>query len=263
MVKERLDVLLEQRELVDTREKARAFILEGRVEVDGRVVTKPGTRVPLGAQLAIRGSMPYVSRGGYKLAAALDAFGIRVAGKTCADIGASTGGFTDVLLQRGAARVYALDVGYGQLAWRVRQDPRVVVMERVNVRYLDSLPERVQIVTVDVSFISLEIILRRVAGADGKEPLSVANADIIALVKPQFEAGPRQVGKGGIVRDERVQRQVLERICAYAESIGLSVRGLIESPIRGTEGNREFLLHLCACEGESGEWRMAVNRIFA
>ncbi|HEY6042012.1 MAG TPA: TlyA family RNA methyltransferase, partial [Anaerolineae bacterium] len=155
MARERLDVLLVQRELVESREKAQALILAGEVQVNGRVVSKAGTNVATDAVIGVRAAMPYVSRGGYKLAAALDTFQLDVRDKICADIGASTGGFTDVLLQRGAARVYALDVGYGQLAWKIRTDPRVVVMERVNVRYLESLPEPIALVTIDVSFISL------------------------------------------------------------------------------------------------------------
>lgn len=260
MARERLDVLLVQRELVESREKAQALILAGEVQVNGRVVSKAGTNVATDAVIGVRAAMPYVSRGGYKLAAALDAFQLDVRDKICADIGASTGGFTDVLLQRGAARVYALDVGYGQLAWKIRTDPRVVVMERVNVRYLESLPEPIALVTIDVSFISLEIILRRAVGADGHKPLVAAGAELIALVKPQFEAGRAQVGKGGIVRDPRVHREVLEKVCLYAEAIRLKVRGIIASPILGTEGNREFLVHL-ATTGESFDWHAEIDRL--
>lgn len=262
MTKERLDVLLAQHELVETRERAQALIIAGEVQVDGRVVTKPGTRVSSDAQITLRAPLPYVSRGGYKLAAALDAFQIDAREKICADIGASTGGFTDVLLQRGAGRVYALDVGYGQLAWKMRNDPRVVVMERVNVRYLEALPERVELVTIDVSFISLEIILRRVVGADGRASLIASNGEILALIKPQFEAGRAQVGRGGIVRDARVHKQVLEKICAFADSIRLRVMGLIESPIRGTEGNREFLIYLSAnANRDAIDWKIAVGAL--
>jgi 23S rRNA (cytidine1920-2'-O)/16S rRNA (cytidine1409-2'-O)-methyltransferase len=255
-----LDILLVQRELAETRERAQALILAGEVEVNGRVVSKAGTNVATDAVIEVRAALPYVSRGGYKLAGALDAFAIDARDKTCADIGASTGGFTDVLLQRGAMRVYALDVGYGQLAWKIRNDPRVVVMERVNVRHLESLPERAELVTIDVSFISLEIILRRVVGADGRLPLLSSDGEIIALVKPQFEAGREQVGKGGIVRDARVHRQVLEKICAFAESVRLAVRGLIVSPILGTEGNREFLIRL-ATTGESMDWKAKIEQL--
>jgi 23S rRNA (cytidine1920-2'-O)/16S rRNA (cytidine1409-2'-O)-methyltransferase len=186
----------------------------------------------------VRASLPYVSRGGFKLAAALDGFEVSPLGCICADIGASTGGFTDVLLQRGATRVYALDVGYGQLAWKLRQDPRVVVMDRTNVRYLERLPEPVQIVTVDVSFISLEHIF-----APARRFLS-ASGDLIALIKPQFEAGKGQVGRGGIVRDANVHRTVVEKVIGLAERAGLVVLGLMRSPIHGTEGNLEFLIHL-------------------
>ena len=180
----------------------------------------------------------YVSRGGEKLVAALDAFGIDPAGWVCADIGASTGGFTDVLLQRGAKRVYAIDVGYGQLHWRLRQDPRVVVMERVNARYLESLPEPIDLVTIDASFISLKLLLpaaRRLLKPQGQ---------IVALIKPQFEAGRNQVGKGGVVRDPAVHRRVIEDLLTWTTEQGYAPQGLVPSPLLGPKGNREFLLWL-------------------
>lgn len=237
-MKKRLDLLLVERGLAETRERAQALILAGEVSVNGRVLDKAGARVDAAAEIVVRAPLPYVSRGGYKLAAALDAFGVNPAGFVCADIGASTGGFTDVLLQRGAARVYAIDVGYGQLAWKLRCDPRVVVMERVNARYLKSLPEPLDLVTIDVSFISLEPILR-VA-----QTLLKPQGTIITLIKPQFEAGREQVGRGGIVRDPQVHRQVIEKVIQVAKNLKLFPLGLIRSPITGTEGNVEFLMHL-------------------
>jgi 23S rRNA (cytidine1920-2'-O)/16S rRNA (cytidine1409-2'-O)-methyltransferase len=239
MSKKRLDVLLVERGLADTRERAQELILAGEVNVAGRVLDKPGAQVNSSADITIRAPLPYVSRGGYKLAGALDAFKVNPNGYICADIGASTGGFTDVLLQRGAAKVYALDVGYGQLAWKLRQDQRVVVMDRVNVRHLDSLPEPVDLVVIDVSFISLEHIL-----PVANRLLKANTGKIIALIKPQFEAGRNQVGRGGIVRDPKVHVAVREKISRFAESIGLGVQGIIQSPITGTEGNIEFLIYL-------------------
>jgi 23S rRNA (cytidine1920-2'-O)/16S rRNA (cytidine1409-2'-O)-methyltransferase len=238
MVKTRLDVLLTEKGLVTSRTKAQALIMAGKVSVDGRVVSKAGTQVPLDAIVIVQTDLPYVSRGGIKLAAALDTFNVNPKGMICADVGASTGGFTDVLLQRGATRVYAIDVGYGQLAWKLRQDERVVVMERINVRYLETLPETVNLTTIDASFISLELILPSVI------KWLAETASVIVLVKPQFEAGRTQVGKGGVVRDQAVHRQVLKTITTYATQIHFTVLGLISSPITGPAGNREFLLHL-------------------
>jgi 23S rRNA (cytidine1920-2'-O)/16S rRNA (cytidine1409-2'-O)-methyltransferase len=233
----RLDLLVNRRGLAESREQAKALIMAGQVRVGGRVVDKPGTRVPLDAVVEVEEGLPYVSRGGVKLAAALDAFRLDVTGKVVADVGASTGGFTDCLLQRGATRVYALDVGYGQLAWKLRQDPRVVVMERVNARYLESLPEKVDLVTVDVSFISLLLVLPAVSG--WLKP----QAEVITLVKPQFEAGRQQVGKGGVVRDREVHRQVLARIANWGVSNGLTICGMMPSPIAGPAGNVEYFVH--------------------
>lgn len=241
MPKKRLDVILVERRLAETRERAQALILAGDVNVAGRVVDKAGAQVDSAIEITIRAPLPYVSRGGYKLAGALDAFGVDAAGLVCADIGASTGGFTDVLLQRGAARVYAIDVGYGQLAWKLRQDPRVIVMDRVNARYLEGLPEKIDLVVIDVSFISLEHMLR-VAQSLLKPDIG----RVIALIKPQFEAGKNQVPRGGIVRDPEVHRAVQENIVRFAESLGFVVQGVIPSPIVGTEGNREFLISLHA-----------------
>ncbi|RME48854.1 MAG: TlyA family RNA methyltransferase [Chloroflexi bacterium] len=243
--KERLDVLLVERGLAETRSRAQQLIRAGDVLVDDRVLDKPGMRVPVHANIRVRERLPYVGRGGLKLEAALDAFEIDVSGAVAADVGASTGGFTDCLLQRGAARVYAIDVGYGQLAWKLRQDERVVVMERTNVRYLDRLPEPIDLATIDVSFISLRLVLPKVAGW-----LKPAG-QIVALIKPQFEAGPEDVGKGGIVRDPEVHRRVLHEVLAFAEGQGLRVQGLIPSPIAGAEGNVEFLAWLSRAAGAS------------
>jgi 23S rRNA (cytidine1920-2'-O)/16S rRNA (cytidine1409-2'-O)-methyltransferase len=196
--------------------------------------------VPEDAAVQVRQGLPYVSRGGLKLAAALDAFGVAPTGWVCADIGASTGGFTDCLLQRGAARVYAVDVGYGQLAWTLRQDPRVISLERVNVRYLPGLPEPVALATVDVSFIGLGLVLPRVAA------LLAPGGQVIALIKPQFEVGKRQVGKGGVVRDPVLHRAAVERVLAGAAALGLAPAGLIRSPVTGPAGNVEFLAWLRA-----------------
>lgn len=236
--KVRLDLLLVERNLAESRSQAQALVLAGQVHVDGRVAAKPGARVPADVQVTVLQRLPYVSRGGLKLAAALDAFQVSVEGAVCADVGASTGGFTDCLLQRGAARVYAIDVGYGQLAWKLRQDERVVVMERTNARYLESLPEPVGVVTLDVSFISLRLLLPVIVG--WLTPV----AHLIPLIKPQFETEREHVGKGGVVRDPTVHRQVLEKVASYATARGLTVRGLVRSPITGPAGNVEFLMHL-------------------
>jgi len=240
----RLDTLLVDRGLAASRERARALILAGNVRVNGQAASKAGTPVPADAEVIVATpDHPYVGRGGLKLAHALDTFAIPVIGRTALDIGASTGGFTDVLLQRGAARVVSLDVGHGQLDWKIRNDPRVDVIERKNARTLtlaDLPPGRApfQIVTIDVSFISLRLILPVVPA------LLDAGADVIALVKPQFEAGRAEVGKGGIVRDPAVHARVLEEVAVAADALGLRRAGTTESPIAGREGNREYLLHL-------------------
>lgn len=238
MAKCRLDLLLTEKGLAESRNKAQALIMAGKVQVDGVIVTKAGTQVTIEAAITLQDDLPYVSRGGIKLAAALDDYKLNPTGAICADVGASTGGFTDVFLQRGAARVYAIDVGYGQLAWKLRQDERVVVMERTNARYLETLPEPVDMVAIDASFISLKLILPPVV--KWLKPGAV----VVALVKPQFEAGRDQVSRGGVVRDKRVHRQVLQKVIGYAEAIGLKGLGLIPSPIRGPAGNYEFLLYL-------------------
>jgi 23S rRNA (cytidine1920-2'-O)/16S rRNA (cytidine1409-2'-O)-methyltransferase len=237
----RLDALLVSRGLAPSRERARALILAGQVHATGVPVPKPGTPVAPDVEITITGAdHPYVGRGGLKLAHALDQFAIDVTGRDALDIGASTGGFTDVLLQRGARHVVALDVGHGQLDWTLRRDPRVLVLEGVNARYLrpDQLPHPVDVVVIDVSFISLRLILPVVP------PLLRPAADVIALVKPQFEAGREDVGRGGIVEDPAVHDRVIAEVSAAAAAIGLARVNMTPSPITGASGNREFLLHL-------------------
>jgi len=235
--RERLDLLMVQQGLAASRQQAQALILAGRVAADDHVLDKPGMQVAVTTQLRVSSSLPYASRGGYKLAAALDAFALDVGGQIVADVGASTGGFTDCLLQRGASRVYAVDVGYGQLAWRLQQDPRVVVMDRTNARYLLNLPEVVDLVVIDVSFISLKLIVPVARG--WLRP----GGQIVALVKPQFEVGRGNVGKGGVVRDPAMHRAVLEEMVDWAQAEGIGLRGLIRSPVTGPAGNVEFLAH--------------------
>jgi 23S rRNA (cytidine1920-2'-O)/16S rRNA (cytidine1409-2'-O)-methyltransferase len=235
----RLDKLLVDRGLAPSRERAQALILAAKVQVDGERVTKAGRLVPVGSAITLTGEdLPYVSRGGLKLEHALDEFRLSVEGLVAMDVGASTGGFTDCLLQRGAIRVYAVDVGYGQLAWELRQDPRVVAIERQNIRSLpaDLIPESIQIATVDTSFISLKLVLPAVLLFMADE------AALVALIKPQFEAGRAQVGKGGVVRDPAVHEQVCRSTVELVESLGCSVMGVTPSPILGPKGNREFLL---------------------
>jgi 23S rRNA (cytidine1920-2'-O)/16S rRNA (cytidine1409-2'-O)-methyltransferase len=234
----RLDELVVARGLAENRSQAQKLILAGEVLLGQETADKPGRQVPEDTPVSVRARPPYVSRGGLKLAAALEAFAIRPADWVCADIGASTGGFTDCLLQHGAAKVYAIDVGYGQLAWSLREDPRVIPIERANIRYLAPLPEPVALATIDVSFIGLDLVLPRVVqllGPDGQ---------IVALIKPQFEAGKGQVGKGGVVRDPAVHRSVIAKVLGEAEALGLAPAGLLRSPITGPAGNVEFLAWL-------------------
>ena len=241
MKKERLDVLLVQRGLSPSRERAKADIMSGRVFINGQRVDKAGAAVPEDAAVELRGTGPaFVSRGGLKLEKALDTFGVDPAGKTCLDCGASTGGFSDCLLQRGAKKLYAIDVGYGQLAWSVRSDPRVVVMERTNIRRVtrEQVPDPIDLASLDVSFISLRLVLPVV-----KELLAPAG-EIVCLIKPQFEAGREKVGKKGVVRDPETHKEVLRAFRENAESLGLRLAGLTFSPIKGPEGNIEFLGHL-------------------
>lgn len=236
--KKRLDVLLVERGLVESRSKAQRLIMAGAVRSGDKVLDKPGTRVPATIEIAIRAKPPFVSRGGLKLQAALAAFDVPLAGIVAADVGASTGGFTDCLLQSGVAKVYAIDVGYGQLAWKLRNDPRVIVMERTNARYLKALPEPVDLATIDVSFISLRLVLPAVMG--WLKP----GGRIIPLIKPQFEVERRQVGKGGVVRDRAAHRQALRSVLRWAADHGLYLHGLVRSPITGPAGNIEFMAHL-------------------
>ena len=238
MVKVRLDQLLVQRGLVDSRERGQRLIMAGEVLVNDRVAEKPGQPIDPEAVIRIKEPLPYVSRGGLKLAAALDRFAIRIERAVCADVGASTGGFTDCLLQRGAAKVYAIDVGYGQIDWKLRIDPRVVVMDRTNARYVEALPESIEVATVDVSFISLRLILPAVI------KWLCPDAQVIALIKPQFEAGREKVGKGGVVRDPAVHAEVLRSVWQTASELGYSPIDLLRSPIEGPAGNIEFLIWL-------------------
>jgi 23S rRNA (cytidine1920-2'-O)/16S rRNA (cytidine1409-2'-O)-methyltransferase len=234
----RLDRLLVERGLAQSRERARALVLAGDVIVEGRPAGKAGDLVDAGARLELRrADVPYVSRGGVKLAGALDALGVNPSGKVCLDVGASTGGFTDVLLRRGARRVYAVDVGYGQMAWSLRQDPRVVLVERQNARALSCavVPEPVDLCVVDVSFISLALVLPAV------RPLLSPGGELLALVKPQFEAG-RGAARGGVVRDERVRLGAIEKVRRVFVALGLSLTGGVDSELAGPKGNREHFL---------------------
>ena len=236
--KKRLDVLLVERQMVESRTKAQALIMAGEVSSGDAALTKPGTMVAVDAPISIRERPPFVGRGGLKLAHALEEFRLDVTGMTALDVGASTGGFTDCLLQRGATRVYALDVGRGQLDYGLRQNSRVVVMEKVNAHYPFELAEGVDVATVDVSFISLRQVLPNVL------PHLERWGRVVALVKPQFEAQRREVGKGGVVRDPLIHAKVLGRLVRWTAEAGLRLRGITPSPILGAAGNREFFLHL-------------------
>ena len=238
--KVRVDRLLVDRGLVASRERGQALILAGQVLVNGQKQDKAGALVPEEAELRILGEvLPYVSRGGLKLAAALKEFGLSADSKVALDVGASTGGFTDCLLQHGAKKVYAVDVGYGQMAWKIRQDPRVVTIERVNIRAIEPalVPEPVDIAVIDVSFISLEKVVPAIL------QFLRPGAELVALIKPQFEVGREQVGKGGIVRDEAARQAAVERIKLFVQEHGFDVKGVISSPITGQDGNVEFLIY--------------------
>lgn len=253
MAKKRLDTLLVERGLVESRALAQRLIMAGQVRVNGELALKAAVSVADFAELTIDQGPPYVSRGGEKLAAALLAFHLKPAGLVCADVGASTGGFTDCLLQNGAALVYAIDVGKGILHWKLRQDPRVVVMEETNARYVESLPQPVQLVTIDASFISLKVLLpvvkgwfdwRSVQSSDSIQQATPAG-DILSLIKPQFEAGRAQAARGdGVIRDPLVHRQVLYNVLEFASRQGYAIEGLIRSPLLGPKGNVEFLAWL-------------------
>lgn len=235
---ERLDIEVNRRGLAVSLEKARAMIMAGEILVNGNLSDKPGMRVPIASEITVKQKPRFVSRGGEKLDAALETFPVPVRDAVCADVGASTGGFTDCLLQRGAAKVYAIDVGYGDLDHRLRNDPRVVVMERVNARHIEALPELVSLAVMDASFISVKLLLPSVL------KWMTESAQAVVLIKPQFEAGRQDVGKGGVVRDKQVHRQVIMDSADFAESIGLHPCGVIRSPLTGPAGNVEFLLWL-------------------
>jgi 23S rRNA (cytidine1920-2'-O)/16S rRNA (cytidine1409-2'-O)-methyltransferase len=239
--KERIDKLLAEKEIVSSRERAKALIMEGRVWVGGQVVEKAGAQVSPDALIEIRGrDLPFVSRGGIKLEGALDTFGVNLQGKVVMDVGASTGGFTDCVLQRGATRVYAVDVGYGQLAWKLQKDPRVVNLERRNVRYLkrEEIGEEVDLIVIDTSFISIQKFLAHLL------PFLKKEGSILSLIKPQFEVGKGEVGKGGVVRDPVLHRRVIEGVSKFSRELGLGVLGVVESTLLGPKGNKEFFIYL-------------------
>ena len=238
--KERIDKLLVTRAYTSTREKAKALVMEGRVYANGVRVEKPGDLLPVDAGIEISGRLKYVSRGGLKLEDALKQFNIQTTDRIAMDVGASTGGFTDCLLQHGAKKVYAVDVGYGQIDWKLRNDKRVVLHERTNIRYLEKsvIPDPIDLAVVDVSFISLLKVLPKVQEFLNKK------AEIVALIKPQFEVGKGYVGKGGIVRDSQKRLEVVESIKDAAQAMGFCVKGTIKSPILGAKGNEEYLIHL-------------------
>lgn len=242
-MKLRLDQLLYKKGITESRQKARALILEGKVIVNGQKIEKPGTLVEETAEITISGeALPYVSRGGLKLESALKEFSVDVKDKVAMDIGAGTGGFTDCLLQHGAKRVYAVDVGYGQLAWKLRTDPRVIPIERTNIRYMprEKIPEEIDIATVDVSFISLKLVIPKVL--EFLKP----RGEIIALIKPQFEVGKDEVDRGGVIKDPEKRKKVVQEIKNFFESLNLKVTGIIQSPIVGQKGNIEYLIYATA-----------------
>ena len=258
MKKVRLDQLVFDLGHTESRERAKTTIMSGLVFVNGQRADKPGMPVAPDSKIEVRGeAIPFVSRGGFKLDKALKVFPVDPAGKNCIDCGASTGGFTDVLLQHGAAKVYAVDVGYGQLAWKLRNDPRVINLERTNLRYVtaEQIPERLELEVMDVSFISIKLVLPTV------RELLLPGADLICLIKPQFDAGREEVGKKGVVRDSAVHCQVIHSILDFAPQIGLSVMGLDYSPIKGPEGNIEYICHMKngSFEGPSLDVEAIVN----
>lgn len=239
--KKRLDVLVFDKGLATSRQKASALIMSGNILVNNFPMDKPGSMVPADAEITNKGSdLPFVSRGGYKIEEAISTLGIDVTGMTCLDVGASTGGFTDCLLQHGAGRVYAIDVGYGQLDWKLRKDPRVVVIERTNIRYAppELFPEPFDLISIDVSFISLKIVIPAV------KPFLKSNGKILALIKPQFEVGKNQVGKGGVVRDPVLHQSVIEQLTDFFSHEGFEIGPVIPSPILGPKGNKEFIIYL-------------------
>ena len=249
-MKKRLDVLLVEQGLADSREKAKAIIMSGIVYVDNNKEDKAGTTFDETAKIEVRGNtLKYVSRGGLKLEKAMDHFGVELAGKVCMDVGASTGGFTDCMLQNGAVKVYSVDVGHGQLAWKLRNDERVVCMEKTNIRYVtpEDIDDKIEFASIDVSFISLTKVLPAV------KELLTDSGEIVCLIKPQFEAGREKVGKKGVVRELSTQIEVVEMIVGYARSIGFRTLHLSYSPIKGPEGNIEYLLHISKDESKTDE----------
>lgn len=245
--KKRLDVLLTEQGYADTRTKAQAIIMAGLVYVDGQKADKPGASFEESVAIEVRGeTCPYVSRGGLKLEKALRDFGVKPDGYVCSDSGASTGGFTDCLLQQGASKVFAIDVGYGQLDWKIRSDPRVVVMERTNIRYVtpEDLGEPLDLSVIDVSFIGLEIVLPTI-----KNLLKPGHGQVLCLIKPQFEAGKENVGKKGVVRDPKIHQMVLDNFVSMVKRLEFTILGLTYSPVKGPEGNIEFLAHLTLADG--------------
>jgi 23S rRNA (cytidine1920-2'-O)/16S rRNA (cytidine1409-2'-O)-methyltransferase len=260
MAKKRLDVLMVEKGLVESRSLAQRLVMAGKVRIHEELAEKPSLLVLETAEIRLIEGPPYVSRGGEKLVAALDAFGLNKLDQwVCADIGSSTGGFTDCLLQHGAARVYAIDVGYGVLHWKLRQDERVVVMERTNARYVTQLAEPVNMVTIDASFISLRVLL-----PVAKNWFGGKSGCVICLIKPQFEAGRKETAKGaGIIRDPVIHREVIEGIIQFAESEGYSIDGVIRSPLTGPKGNVEFLVSMKYPVGGQGDWSSQIARLFA
>ncbi len=247
-MKERLDVLLVKRNLAPSREKAKAVIMSGTVFVDGQREDKAGTTFPDTVRIEVRGSLlPYVSRGGLKLEKAMKKFDVTVNGKVCTDVGSSTGGFTDCMLQNGARKVFAIDVGRGQLDWKLRQDERVVCMEKTNIRYVkpEDMGEPIGFSSIDVSFISLTKVLEPVRN------YLTAQGEVVALIKPQFEAGREKVGKKGVVREKSTHHEVIGKVAEYAHSIGFKIKNIDFSPIKGPEGNIEYLIHLKKCEEQA------------
>ena len=258
MKKERLDVLMVQRNLAESREKAKALIMSGIVYVNGQKEDKAGTSFEETVQIEVRGNtLKYVSRGGLKLEKAMSRFGVQLAGKVCMDVGASTGGFTDCMLQNGAVKVYAVDVGHGQLAWKLRNDDRVICMEKTNIRYVtpEDIGDHIEFASIDVSFISLTKVLGPV------KQLLTDEGQVVCLIKPQFEAGREKVGKKGVVREKSVHLEVIEMVMDYARSIGFGILGLEFSPIKGPEGNIEYLLYLQNILQENGGQEDNVQKI--
>jgi 23S rRNA (cytidine1920-2'-O)/16S rRNA (cytidine1409-2'-O)-methyltransferase len=247
MDKARIDVLLEEKHLTESRSQAQRLLMAGQVRVNGQVVLKSSTKVAVDSEITVEQPPRFVSRGGEKLEGAIIAFDMNdLSGRICADIGASTGGFTDCMLQHGAVKVYAVDVGYGVMHWKLRNDPRVVVMERTNARFIESFEEPVSLVTIDASFISLRIFLPLFKKWFGRN-----SGEVVALIKPQFEAGRKESARGdGVIRDENVHRQVLHEILSAAEKEGYTICGLIRSPLLGPKGNTEFLVHLKLTGGQ-------------